>query len=171
MLLLTKQNYKIRTGDFSCLNLSSYNCLHNQKLMKNIRPYAPAIAWGIFIFALSAWPGKDLPQLDWGDLLSVDKLVHITFYAFLTWLILRGRLQFQNDKLKAREGDFRFVNAENRRQLVRFGAIAALGCTAYGWFIEWFQEAYCQDRLFDWFDGLANTVGAFGLLGVFAWRR
>jgi hypothetical protein len=139
--------------------------------MKNVKPYAPAIAWGIFIFALSAWPGKDFPKLDWGDLLSVDKLVHITFYALLTWLVLRGRLQMQNDKLKAREGDFRTLNAENRRQILRFGFITALSCTAYGWFLEWFQENYCQDRMFDWFDGLANTIGAFGYLGVFAWQK
>jgi hypothetical protein len=73
--------------------------------------------------------------------------------------------------LKTREGDFRTVNAENKRQVLRFGLIAALSCTAYGWFLEWFQENYCQDRLFDWFDGLANTIGAFGFLGVFAWQK
>jgi hypothetical protein len=139
--------------------------------MKNVKPYAPAIAWGIFIFALSVVPGKDLPHPDWGDLISLDKFVHITFYALLTWLILRGRLQMQKGKLKAREGDFRTVSAENSRQIIRFGFVAALSCTAFGWFLEWFQENYCQDRLFDWFDGVANTVGAFGFLGVFAWQK
>jgi hypothetical protein len=139
--------------------------------MKNVRPYAPAIAWGIFIFALSAWPGKDLPKFDLEELFSLDKLVHIIFYAFLTWLILRGRLQMKNTKHKEMEGDFRFVNEENRRQLMRFGLLTALGCTAYGWFLEWFQENYCQDRLFDWFDGLANTIGAFGYLGIFALQK
>jgi hypothetical protein len=139
--------------------------------MKNVKPYAPAIAWGIFIFALSVVPGKDLPHPDWGELISLDKFIHILFYGFLMGLILRGRLHMQNDKLKTREGDFRTVNAENRRQILRFALMTALGCTVFGWFLEWFQESYCQDRLFDWFDGLANTIGAFGYLGVFAWRK
>jgi hypothetical protein len=138
--------------------------------MKNMKPYAPAIVWGIFIFALSVWPGKDFPQLDWGDLLSVDKLVHITFYALLTALILRGHSEIKNSKLKNREGDFQFLNAENREKMLRLGVVTALGCTAYGWFLEWFQENYCQDRLFDWFDGLANTIGAFGALVVYISR-
>jgi hypothetical protein len=136
--------------------------------MKNIKPYAPAIAWGIFIFALSVWPGKDFPQLDWGDLLSVDKLVHITFYALLTALILRGPSESENFKVK--KGENARITVENRRKMSRFAVITALGCTAYGWFLEWFQENYCQDRLFDWFDGLANTIGALGALGVFIWR-
>jgi hypothetical protein len=136
--------------------------------MKNIKPYAPAIAWGIFIFALSVWPGKDFPQLDWGDLLSGDKLVHITFYALLTALILRGPSESENFKVK--KGENASITAENRRKMIRFAVITALCCTAYGWFLEWFQENYCQDRLFDWFDGLANTIGAFGALGVFIWR-
>jgi hypothetical protein len=138
--------------------------------MKNIKPYAPAIVWGIFIFVLSVWPGKDFPQLDWGDLLSVDKLVHITFYGILTALILRGQSQIKESKLKTREGNFQLINAENRQKMLRLGLITALSCTAFGWFIEWFQENYCQDRLFDWFDGLANTIGAFGALSVFIWR-
>jgi hypothetical protein len=138
--------------------------------MKNMKPYAPAIVWGIFIFVLSVWPGKDFPQLDWGDLLSVDKLVHITFYALLTALILRGHSETKNSNLKNREGDFQFLNAENREKMLRLGVVTALGCTAYGWFLEWFQENYCQDRLFDWFDGLANTIGAFGALVIYISR-
>jgi hypothetical protein len=138
--------------------------------MKNMKPYAPAIVWVIFIFALSVWPGKDFPQLDWGDLLSVDKLVHITFYALLTALILRGHSEIKNSNLKNREGDFQFLNAENKQKMLRLGVVTALGCTAYGWFLEWFQENYCQDRLFDWFDGLANTIGAFGALVVYISR-
>jgi hypothetical protein len=133
----------------------------------SIQPYAPAIAWGIFIFALSVWPGKDFPQLDWGDLLSVDKLVHITFYGLLTALILRGYFRINNLKFKIEEGNFPLINTSNKQQVVRFAVWIALSCTAYGWFLEWFQEHFCQDRMFDWFDGLANTIGACLALGVF----
>ena len=63
--------------------------------MKKYLPFAPAVAWGIFIFILSTLPGKDLPKFDWGDLLSVDKLVHLIFYATLTWLILFGKRKIE----------------------------------------------------------------------------
>jgi VanZ family protein len=128
--------------------------------MKKLQPYAPAIAWGIFIFVLSVWPGKDFPKLDWGDLLSVDKLVHITFYALLTGLIVRGKMLSDNS----------LKTSENRAKMVRFAAITAVSCTAYGWLLEWIQDNFCQDRLFDWFDGLANTIGATLAFGVFIWR-
>jgi VanZ family protein len=114
--------------------------------MKKIFPFAPALVWGIFIFGLSVWPGKDFPTFDWEDLLSLDKIVHITFYAVLTGLILRGVKLSQN----------------NMPSLAVVLATAAFS-TAYGWFLEWLQENYCQDRMFDVLDGVANTIGAFGV--------
>ena len=139
--------------------------------MTTFRPYAPAIAWGIFIFVLSVWPGKDFPQLDWGDLLSVDKLVHITFYGLLTALVLRGYFRIENYSLRIENTDFGRINGVNKRQLLGISVYIALSCTLYGWVLEWFQENYCQDRLFDWFDGLANTIGAFLVLGLFIWQN
>jgi hypothetical protein len=139
--------------------------------MTKVKSYAPAIAWGIFIFVLSVWPGKDFPQIDWwGEFFSLDKLVHFTFYALLTALILRGYFQIKNAQLKIKNGIFKSINAENRPQILRFACYVAASCTAFGWLIEWIQEHFCQDRMFDPFDGLANTIGAFGMLGVFIWR-
>jgi VanZ family protein len=135
--------------------------------MKKLQPYAPAIAWGIFIFVLSVWPGKDFPKPDWGDLLSLDKLVHITFYALLTGLILRGYLLSGKEKVVSGNT---LKASDNRAEMVRFAVMTAISCTAYGWLLEWIQENFCQDRLFDWFDGLANTIGASLALGVFIWR-
>ncbi len=118
--------------------------------MKNrLFSYAPALAWGIFIFVLSVLPGKDLPSIpDWGDLLSVDKIVHIIFYGGLTGLILYGK----------------------RKNMGGISWLFALGttifCSAYGWFLEWFQGAYCQERMYDVMDGIANTVGAALGLGI-----
>ena len=113
--------------------------------MKNIKiSYAPAIAWGIFVFVLSVLPGKDFPTIpDWGELLSVDKIVHTIFYGGLTYLILLGRRK-----------------ATERNVSVLFALGAAIFRSAYGWFLEWFQGAYCTDRMSDVMDGIANTVGA-----------
>ena len=139
--------------------------------MTRIKLYAPALAWGIFIFVLSTWPGKDFPQLDWGDLLSVDKLVHITFYGLLTGLILRGYFRIKNLKLKINTADLSLKNVKNKSEIWGIGFWIAASCTAYGWFLEWFQEHFCQDRMFDPFDGLANTIGAFAILGLFIWQN
>ena len=120
------------------------------KKMKNIKlSYAPAFAWGIFVFVLSVMPGKDFPSIpDWGDLLSVDKIVHMIFYGTLTWLILRGKRK-----------------ATNKAVSLLFAVGAAVFSSSFGWFLEWFQGAYCEDRMSDVMDGIANTVGAlFGLV-------
>ena len=125
-------------------------------MKKNKRfSYAPAIAWGIFIFVLSVLPGKDFPSIpDWGDLLSLDKIVHITFYGVLTGLILWGKRQ----------------NTEGSLSL-QFVLIVATCCSGFGWFIEWFQGAYCQDRMSDVMDGIANTIGAAIGLFAFLWYQ
>ena len=125
-------------------------------MAKNKRfSYAPAIAWGIFISVLSVLPGKDFPSIpDWGDLLSLDKIVHITFYGVLTGLILWGKRQNTEGALS-----FQFV------------LIVATCCSVFGWFIEWFQGAYCQDRMSDVMDGIANTIGAAIGLFAFLWYQ
>ena len=125
--------------------------------MKNIKfSYAPALAWGIFIFVLSVIPGKDLPSVPkWGELFSLDKLVHMVFYGGLIGLILLGKRK----------------NTEGGVSLFFAVGVAAFS-SAFGWFLEWFQGAYCQDRMSDVVDGIANTIGAFvGLLVFLYFQR
>ena len=135
-------------------------------MVKNTRfSYAPAIAWGLFVFVLSIWPGKDFPSIpDWGDLFSLDKMVHITFYGVLTWLILWGKRQ---NTVEERNPD----NIGKRLLFLPFILIVATCCSGFGWFIEWFQGAYCQDRMSDVMDGIANTIGAVIGLFVFLWYQ
>ncbi len=118
--------------------------------MKNIKiPYAPALAWGIFVFVLSVIPGKDFPSIpNWGSLLSLDKIVHMIFYGLLTLLILHSKRK-----------------TTNRAVPLLFAVGTVVFSSSYGWFLEWFQGAYCSDRMSDVMDGIANTVGAvLGLL-------
>jgi VanZ family protein len=123
--------------------------------MKNIKFYAPAIGWGIFVFILSTLPGKDFPQIPkWTDLLSVDKLVHTLFYGIMAALILRG--WFQSQKVAKNDN---FTTKTNSNLFV-LGLLVAIFCSAFGWGIEWIQENYCEDRLFEVLDGVANTIGA-----------
>ncbi len=127
--------------------------------MKNIRnPYAPAIAWGIFVFVLSVWPGKDFPKIpEWGDLLAVDKIIHTLFYALLTLLIIRGKRLILN-------------NLSPVPILFAFGA--ALFSISMGFFLEWVQGTFCEDRMADVMDGLANSIGAvLSLIGFLIFQK
>jgi hypothetical protein len=124
--------------------------------MSKLKNFAPALGWGIFVFVLSTLPGKDFPEIpDWLGLFSVDKIVHILFYGILTGLILRGVIP------RPREGKKSDLLPHSFSTKVFTGFVAALGATAFGWFLEWYQENYCEDRVFDVLDGVANTIGAF----------
>lgn len=131
----------------------------------SIRHFAPAVVWGIFIFALSVWPGKDFPQLDWGDLLSLDKIVHVAFYALLVVLILRG-VKMSNSRLQMSDSTSSDIRHSTSKMSIGLILITATACMGYGWFLEWFQKNYCQDRMFDILDGVANMIGAYGA-GIF----
>ena len=55
---------------------------------------------------------------------------------------------------------------------VRFALSVAIGSSGFGWFLEWFQGAYCPDRTSDVMDGLANTIGAaIGLLAFLFYQK
>ena len=119
--------------------------------MKQLKNYAPAIGWGIFIFIISTIPGRDIPHITspW-DLIKMDKIVHMSIYGFLIWQILRGYR-------KSNVNNGRIYDASHYLKV----GVKVIACAAiYGFFIEWVQENYCEDRSFDIYDGLANTIGA-----------
>ena len=116
--------------------------------MNNLKNYAPAVGWGIFIFIISTISGKDIPTIpDLWDLIKIDKLVHMTVYGILTWLILRGWSKSNPTATKA--------------EFLITGIKTALICALFGLFLEWYQENYCEDRLFEVLDEVANAIGAF----------
>lgn len=104
--------------------------------MKTLRIFAPALAWGILVFVLSATPGRDLPQLNLGALM-LDKVAHFVMYGVLSCLLLRGGVE--------------------RRYWFWVASAASL----YGLLMEFYQDIFCTDRTFDWGDALANMVGAY----------
>lgn len=126
--------------------------------MSKLKYFAPAIGWGIFVIVLSVMPGKDFPQIpELMGLLSVDKVVHMIFYALLTYLILRG---VQRGGLQPTKVVF----------IVLTGFAAASFSMTLGWFLEWYQENYCEDRMFDILDGVANSIGAVAAWLVYSIR-
>jgi hypothetical protein len=118
--------------------------------LEKIKYFAPALGWSIFIFVLSTMPGKDFPKFDWSDLFSLDKLVHVVFYGLLTVLILWG---FRKN-----------LPQISAKYLLGLPFLVATFSMGYGWFLEIYQAYFCTDRYFEILDGIANTIGAYGVV-------
>lgn len=103
-----------------------------------------AIAWALLIAFLCLTPGKALPQWEWADLLSVDKLVHMLMFGALSYLLARG--------FRDRSG--------NTWTDARVLFVAGLLSFAYGALMEVLQETPGLGRNGDVVDLTANTLGA-----------
>lgn len=103
-----------------------------------------AIAWALLIAFLCLTPGRNLPQWEWADLLSVDKLIHMLMFGILSYLLARG--------IRDRPSD----GWSNGRILVFAGGISF----AYGTLMEVLQETPGLGRNGDLVDLTANTIGA-----------
>ena len=94
----------------------------------------------------------------------LTKLYTWTFYGLLTWLILWGKTAkyCKSRQNSGTKGGISFT----------IMLVVAAFSSGFGWFIEWFQGAYCQDRMSDVMDGIANTIGAvIGLLAFVFYQK
>lgn len=91
----------------------------------------PALLWTFLIVVACTWPAEDLPE---APTLGFDKLVHVALYAgwIGLWLMLYPRRLLL---------------------LLAMGIIFGIG-------MEFYQEWLPFGRSFDWWDALANTLGA-----------
>jgi VanZ family protein len=112
-----------------------------------IKAFLPALAWLVAIVFLSTKGGVSMPKF---DLLQTDKLAHAAAYCLLTWLVLWGISRWR--------GQVHW----------RSGLAAVLFASVFGAGMEYIQFKFFPDRLFEYDDMLANTVGA--LLGWGMWR-
>jgi VanZ family protein len=111
--------------------------------------FLPAVLWAILIYFLSTTSSDNLPKF---NLLSIDKIGHLLFYAVLTfWLLWAVR----------KNAVYNIVSA----------LLAASVAGLYGVALEWVQ-AFLPHRSFDYADMLANFAGCFlGLLSFgLCWR-
>lgn len=79
-------------------------------------------------------PGKDLPEV---SLFQADKIVHLIFYAVLSFILLKS-----------------FTTNSSKYLIV------LVFCFVFGLFIEIFQPIITPDRRFDVFDIVANILGS-----------
>lgn len=103
--------------------------------MERTVKFIPALIWLVIITMLSTGPGVPLPEV---KLVTTDKLAHAAAYAVLCWLILRT-----------------WKNAGLTPILW-----TVLFCAGYGALMEWVQGTFYPNRFFEYYDMLANTIGA-----------
>lgn len=112
-----------------------------------------ALAWALLIAALCLTPGKTLPEWEWADLLSVDKVIHMLLFGVLTYLLARGFRE-------------RTSNTWNDGRLLLLAGALSFG---YGALMEVLQEIPVLNRNGDLVDLTANTIGA--VAGAWLVRR
>ena len=118
-------------------------------MIKNYLSYLPIICWTLLIIYLSSGPGVQLP-FDWKDLIGIDKVGHLVFYAIHTF-ILAWTLR-RNEWLKK----------GNKQYWYAFFASTCLGIA-----MEMMQGAFYPNRYFDILDIFANIIGSFIGMTIF----
>lgn len=103
----------------------------------------PSILWAAFILVASLLPTRNLPEVR-----VSDKLVHGSIYTILFLLTYFG-WKYQPNILFLRQ---------------KATTVLMLAVPLFGFIIEVLQGTCTTTRYFDWWDTLANTVGA--LMGL-----
>lgn len=120
--------------------------------MSDARPYVPALCWAVLTLGLYAIPGTDMPSNGFWEVLSLDKVGHVSIFAVLCCaLIVAFRRQMQSSWL--------------RKEAIPLAVGSAL---ILGGVLEWFQGQAFQGRTSDLLDFVANAFGCF--LGVLIFR-
>jgi VanZ like family len=120
----------------------------NQK--KQWKYYVPAIIWFCVIFRLCTMSGIDLPHM---GLLEPDKFAHAGVHFILVSLTAWGA----------------YKNGVSPKKMGKLFLLFALGSALYGMSLEFIQDTFFPGRSFDWFDAVANSIGAF--LGMLVARK
>lgn len=110
------------------------------------------LLWASFILLMSFYPGKDLPKVDFWQLLTFDKFMHIGCYGLLFMLMNIGAMKQYGYSIKR----------------YKISGIVFGICFFYGIMIEILQPIVSNDRFFDIFDVLANTMGC--VFGIFLYN-
>ena len=112
-----------------------------------------ALLWAFFILVLCGIPGSDLPQFNWLDILSIDKLAHASVFCVLVILGSRGvAKQFA---------------AQNKRSNEVLPAL--LFGLLYSPLTELLQDLVFVERTAELLDMIANWMGCFAR--VWLYRR
>lgn len=123
--------------------------------LKTLRFYnfIPAIIFFLFTFLLFTIPGKEIPQFKWGDIIKVDKLVHVGLFFILLILL-----------------SFPFNNTTLTTKLrLKWFLIFTISAILYGIAIEYVQKYFILNRTFSVLDIIADAFGC--IAGYYCARR
>lgn len=104
--------------------------------------FTPALAWFVIILFATLSNLNDIRFLNWHDLFSYDKPIHIILFGTQSITIAYG------------------FNKNNFAVKGNYLIAITLFTSALGAGIEYLQVALTTTRYFDYFDMLANTIGA-----------
>lgn len=126
-------------------------------MLKKIFKYSwpPAIIAIIIFYLCCLIPSDDVPKISFDFFIQVDKIVH-----FLMFFGLAGVASF--NYIYARQGKIIIL------KLVVFAILIPI---IYGGIIELIQDEYLPERSGDWYDFLADVLGALASLPFSFWFR
>jgi VanZ family protein len=116
--------------------------------------FIPAVIWFLIVLVLMCTPRKDLPDTKLLKIIFLDKAVHFACFALL--VILFYYPAGKTDAAPGTKLDY----------LTRL-AIAGI---LWGITTELIQKFFIPGRSFDWFDWLADSLGAIAAFVVVRWR-
>lgn len=108
-----------------------------------MRPYIPALAWGLLILLLTLMPAKAVPDTGFMGRYHLDKVVHALLFGVLLLLVVRP-----NENIKAKSGAW--------LTQLRWSAFLVI---SYGALTEVLQELLPYGRNGDLLDLLADSLG------------
>jgi VanZ family protein len=112
--------------------------------MKFITSFWKTIIWGCVVLFLSLFSGKHLPEPSWLMFPHIDKAVHFVMYFVLALALIHDSQHYSKIRL-------------NHGQIILISVLMVIG---WGGFLEILQRIPSIHRNSDFFDFLANTVGA-----------
>ncbi len=101
--------------------------------------------WALFILILTLTPGKSVPDI---GLFDYDKLGHAGVFMIQSYLLTMG------------------LYRRKANELIKFVIIGTSLAITYGFLIEYVQS-FIPDRGMEFYDAVANIVGAIFGTGLF----
>lgn len=126
-------------------------------MLKKIFKYSwpPAIVAIIIFYLCCLLPSKDIPDVGFDFFIPADKIVHFLMYFGLSLV-----------------ASFNYIYDKNGNIIILKLIIFAICIPVlYGGLIEIIQDNYFQGRSGDWYDFLADTLGAIASIPFSLWFR
>ena len=122
------------------------------KGVKTIK-FLPGIVWFLVLLVIICLPGEDVPDTDWLNIASFDKLVHAGLFGGMVFLFC---MPFKKAAI-------------SKQQKINLFIKIMLSTIVWGLTTELIQKYFIPGRQYDLMDWLADSIGA--VLAFFVSRR